>query len=183
MIRIIAGKYKNLLIKNPDFNIVRPMSDRTREAIFSSLQFFIPGKRVLDLFSGTGAIGIEALSRGAKEVIASELNKKVFENIEELKNKYKIENYFIQRKSALVLLDEVKNQKFSVIFLDPPHAEIEVTKQSFSKIYEYKILEKEGFLIYKTNLDNKLIPDNFKILKEKKYARNTVYFLQYKNEE
>ncbi|MXR09526.1 16S rRNA (guanine(966)-N(2))-methyltransferase RsmD [Mesomycoplasma hyorhinis] len=182
MIRIIAGKYRGLLIKNPDFNIVRPMSDRTREAIFSSLQFFISDKRVLDLFSGTGAIGIEALSRGAKEVIASELDKKVFDNIVELKNKHSIENYFIQRKSALVLLDEVQNQKFSIIFLDPPHAQIEVTKASFAKIYDYQILEKEGFLIYKTNLGAQLIPDNFKILKEKKYAKNTVYFLQYKDE-
>ncbi|WP_434336847.1 16S rRNA (guanine(966)-N(2))-methyltransferase RsmD [Mesomycoplasma conjunctivae] len=180
MIRIIAGKYRRALIKDPDFSITRPMSDRVRESIFSSLQFYIQNKNVLDLFAGSGAIGIEAVSRGAKFVLASELNKKIYHNILECVEKYRIVDYQVVNQNALNVLDKIKNQKFDLIFLDPPHKEEQVTIESFKKIFNYKILNKGGIIVYKTDLGNKLIPDNmYKIIKTKQYAKNTVFFLEY----
>lgn len=184
MIRIISGKYRRAQIKNPDFEIVRPMSDRIREAIFASLQFFLVGKKVLDLFAGTGAIGIEAVSRGASQVLASELNKSVFNNIVEVVEKYKIEDYQVFNRSAVDLLFSVKGQKFDIIFLDPPHKNEQITKECFAHISKLELLSNDGFLIYKTNLGSKLIPleeGGFKIAKLKKYGPNTVFFLQNNN--
>ena len=67
--RVIAGKAKGIQLKTPDGMLTRPTTDRVKEALFSILQFDLPGTRVLDLFGGTGQLGIEALSRGAKEAV------------------------------------------------------------------------------------------------------------------
>ena len=67
--RVITGKAKGILLKTPDGVATRPTADRVKEAVFSTLQFRIPGCRVLDLFGGTGQLGIEALSRGAQSAV------------------------------------------------------------------------------------------------------------------
>ncbi|AAZ44241.1 16S rRNA (guanine(966)-N(2))-methyltransferase RsmD [Mesomycoplasma hyopneumoniae] len=182
MIRIISGNYRGAVIKNPEFSVVRPMSSRCREAIFSQLQFEIPNSKVLDLFAGTGAIGLEATSRGAKKVVATELNQKAYQNIVDFCKKYNIKNYQIFNKSAIFLINDLKNKKFDFIFLDPPHSEEEITKKCFWKIAENNLLAKNGLIIYKTNLGSKLIPDIFSIHQIKKYGKNSVFFLKYYNE-
>ncbi|WP_044285617.1 16S rRNA (guanine(966)-N(2))-methyltransferase RsmD [Mesomycoplasma ovipneumoniae] len=182
MIRIISGNYRRAVIKNPEFSVVRPMSDRCRESIFSQLQFEIPNSKVLDLFAGTGAIGLEASSRGAKKVVASELNQQAYQNIVDFCNKYNVKKYEIFNKNAIFLLNDLSGQKFDFIFLDPPHAEEEITKKCFLKIAKNNLLEESGIIIYKTNLGSKLIPKFFSIEKTKKYAKNTVFFLRFNNE-
>ncbi|MBG0730953.1 RsmD family RNA methyltransferase [Mycoplasma sp. 'Moose RK'] len=182
MIRIISGIYRRAIIKNPEFSVVRPMSSRCREAIFSQLQFQIPDSTVLDLFAGTGAIGLEAVSRGAKKVVASELDLQAYQNIADFCEKYKVKNYQILHKNAIFLLNELNGQKFDFIFLDPPHKEEKITQKCFLKIAKYDLLAKNGLIIYKTNLGKKLIPDIFSIQKVKKYAKNEVFFLNYQLE-
>ena len=67
--RVITGKAKGITLKTPDGMLTRPTSDRVKEALFSIIQFDVPGARVLDLFGGTGQLGIEALSRGASGAV------------------------------------------------------------------------------------------------------------------
>ncbi|AJC49959.1 16S rRNA (guanine(966)-N(2))-methyltransferase RsmD [Mycoplasma flocculare] len=178
MIRVISGNYRGAVIKNPEFSVVRPMSNRCREAIFSCLQFEIPDSNVLDLFAGTGAIGFEASSRGAKKVIATELNQKAYQNIVDFCKKYNIKNYQVFNKNAIFLLSDLKGQKFNFIFVDPPHIEEEIAKKCLLKIAKNNLLAKNGFIIYKTNLGTKLIPDVFSVVRTKKYGKNTVFFLK-----
>lgn len=75
--RIISGKYKGKPLKELKFDHIRPTADKVKQALFTKLQFEIEGARVLDLFCGTGSLGIEALSRGAREVIFIDRNSKV----------------------------------------------------------------------------------------------------------
>ncbi|AJR12433.1 methyltransferase [Mesomycoplasma dispar] len=183
MIRIISGSYRRAVIKNPEFSVVRPMSNRCREAIFSHLQFKIPNSTVLDLFAGTGAIGFEASSRGAKKVIATEINQQAYQNIVDFCEKYKVRDYEIFNKNAIFLLSDLKGRKFDFIFVDPPHREEEITKKCLLKIAKYNLLENNGLVIYKTNLGSKLIPDVFSVEKTKNYGKNTVFFLKLHNED
>ena len=89
MIRIVSGKYRHLILKQPNVTSTRPTMDKVREALMSSLGFFIQNRTVLDLFAGSGALGLEALSRGAKKCVFVDNNfeaiKTIKENIRSLK--------------------------------------------------------------------------------------------------
>ena len=79
--RVIAGIFKGKPLKSPTSDNIRPTGDKVKQAVFTKLQFFVEDKKVLDLFSGSGALGIEALSRGAKEVVFNDVNKKAVKNL------------------------------------------------------------------------------------------------------
>ena len=83
MLRIIGGKYRHLQIKTPDVDSTRPTTDKVREALMSALAFSIPGKDVLDLFAGSGALGLESLSRGANSCVFVDSNIHSFKVIKE----------------------------------------------------------------------------------------------------
>ena len=93
MLRIIAGKYRHLIIEAPSTNTTRPTTDKVREAVMSSLGTSLIDATILDLFAGSGALGLEALSRGAKKAIFCDNNylaiKTIKDNINKLKIKYK----------------------------------------------------------------------------------------------
>jgi 16S rRNA (guanine966-N2)-methyltransferase len=120
--RIISGKYKGLQLVSFKADHVRPTTDRVKETQFNKLIGYTEGARVLDLFCGTGNLGLEALSRGAKEVYFVDLSKKSLqitrENIEKLKvprNECRIIN-----EDVLDYLKEYKGDAFDLIFIDPP---------------------------------------------------------------
>ena len=117
--RIIAGKYKGRKLSEFEGESVRPTSDRAREGLFSVIQFEIADSRFLDGFSGSGAVGIEALSRGAKEVVFTDSSRTSCELTKK--------NLKLVGESAKVLnIDCVKYlsdtcEKFDIVFLDPPY--------------------------------------------------------------
>lgn len=122
--RIISGKYKGLYLASFQADHIRPTTDRVKESQFNILSSEIEGARVLDLFSGTGSLGLEAISRGAKEVVFVDKNKKsiaiLMKNIEKLKI---TEPHQVVQKDVITFLRNYQGEPFDVIFADPPFTE------------------------------------------------------------
>jgi len=120
-VRIIAGKFGGRKLKSFDEKHIRPTTDRVKESIFNILAPVIEGARVLDLYSGTGNLSIEALSRGAASVDSIELNprsiKIIHENLELLKIK---EGIRVHRGDAVRFITKYEGEPFDVILIDPP---------------------------------------------------------------
>ena len=125
--RIISGKYKNRILKSIPGNFVRPTSGIVRKSVFEILHP-LKNKKILDLFSGTGSLGIEALSRGALSVTFVEKDKKVFKvllnNIESI---CKQEHFNVINKDVFFFL-KAHSKKYDIIFADPPYSLIQFDK-------------------------------------------------------
>ena len=123
MLRIIAGEFKGRRLKTPTGRTVRPTGERVREAWFSILQQAIPGARVLDLFAGSGALGFEALSRGAVSVEFVETHKASLATIRENAAILKVaDRMTIHRADAVGFAKRLQPHAFDVAFADPPYA-------------------------------------------------------------
>lgn len=123
--RIIAGKYRHRLISYPENNPnIRPTKDRIREAIFSVIGN-IEGKIGLDLYAGSGAMGLEALSREAKKIYFNDVDKKAYKVIEDNLKSLAVpnEDYELSLNSDFMYLDLLKQRgiKFDIVFIDPPY--------------------------------------------------------------
>ncbi|MBE7068360.1 MAG: 16S rRNA (guanine(966)-N(2))-methyltransferase RsmD [Clostridiales bacterium] len=147
--RIIGGKYRSRLLKEFAGEDVRPTSDRAREALFNILALKINGARVLDLFSGSGALGIESLSRGAKEVVFNDYSKDsvalIKSNLATLKiplsNEARVSNYDFS-----ICLDREQGQ-FDLIFIDPPY-KFDYGVTALEKIAKNDLLSDKGVAVY-----------------------------------
>ncbi|HYT64289.1 MAG TPA: 16S rRNA (guanine(966)-N(2))-methyltransferase RsmD [Gemmatimonadales bacterium] len=123
MLRIIAGEFKGRRLKTPTTNKVRPTSDRVREAWFSILQQSIPDARVLDLFAGSGALGFEALSRGAVSVDFVENSKASLAAIRDNATTLNVgDRVTIHRSDALGFAERLQPAQYDIAFADPPYA-------------------------------------------------------------
>ena len=118
--RIISGIWKGKTILSPSEG-TRPSTDRTRQALFSILQNVTEGASVLDLFAGSGSLGFESLSRGAKKVVAVENDRISCRVINKNSRSLKAENYDLLQRDVLSYLDSPTAQKFDLIFADPPY--------------------------------------------------------------
>ena len=142
-IRIIGGRNKSYRIVFKSTLALRPTTDRAKETLFSWLQFELENKSCLDLFAGTGSLGLEALSRGAKHVTFVEREKSLYKNI--IKN---ISDLGYENKIQAVCSDSFKwleknMQKFDLIFLDPPFDLIEY-KMLIRAIFQNNVLNEDG---------------------------------------
>ena len=144
--RVITGKAKGVALKTPDGMLTRPTTDRVKEALFSVIQFDIPGAAVLDLFGGTGQLGIEALSRGAKNAVFVDHQQKACDLIRENLRRTKFD-----REGNVVRSDYLEYLKrcaemFDIIFLDPPYAEV-FLENALKCIAEIDILRSGGIIV------------------------------------
>jgi 16S rRNA (guanine(966)-N(2))-methyltransferase RsmD len=147
--RIISGEFKNRKIKMPYNQVTRPTSQKVRKAIFDVLADLTLGKNVLDLYSGSGAIGLEALSKGADHVTFVEKNKKVLRIIKENVSALQIKNKTaIIGCEALSYLEKMsaQKQKFDLIFADPPYSR-ETAKKCLLKISNCDILTPSAIVV------------------------------------
>ena len=153
--RVIAGTAKGTRLKTPSGDLTRPTSDRVKEAVFSILQFEIEGSRVLDLFAGTGQMGIEALSRGASHAVFVDSRKDacklVAENIRLSKFGHCAK---VVQSDYLAYLDRT-DEIFDLIILDPPYAE-EFLENSLKRISEIDILSDRGIIMCERPSDKAL---------------------------
>lgn len=148
--RIIAGKYKGRIIKAPHAGKVRPTSDMVRAALFSIIGARVNDAYVLDLFSGSGALGIEAISRGAKEVIFVENDKKTADVIKNnLAGLGIAEGFKIMATDAGKAVCALKKggSAFDIVLLDPPYHNLEGLKKILLDISGYDILNPHGLVI------------------------------------
>jgi len=144
--RVITGKARGVQLKTPDGMTTRPTTDRVKEALFSIIQFEIPTARVLDLFGGTGQLGIEALSRGAKSAVFVDAGEPACRLIRENLKRTKLESDArIVRADYLDYLKRCK-EKFDIIFLDPPYAEV-FLENALKCIAEIDILQTGGIIV------------------------------------
>lgn len=153
--RVITGKARGVALKTPDGMLTRPTSDRVKEALFSVIQFDIPGAVVLDLFGGTGQLGIEALSRGAKRAVFVDHQAKACDLIKENLRRTKFtSDAQVVRVDYLEYLKRTR-EKFNIVFLDPPYAEI-FLENALKCITEIDILQSNGIIVTERPLEKEL---------------------------
>jgi len=147
--RIIAGKFKGRQISAVKGDNTRPTTDKIKENVFNIIGQFFEGGRVLDLFAGSGNLGIEALSRGMDHAIFVDMNlnaiRVIKENISNLQLQEKTEVYRNDAFKALSVLAK-KNAKFDMIFLDPPYGKISIT-ELLAIVIENDLLNEDGLII------------------------------------
>lgn len=146
--RIISGKYKGSKIEGYDIVGTRPTMDRVKESLFGIIQYYLKDSTCLDLFAGSGSLGIEALSNGASTCYFVDKNKQVIEILNKNINKIKIENTNVIHNDYLDALNYfIKNNiKFDIIFLDPPYKE-NLIQPSINYIVDNNLLNDEGIVI------------------------------------
>ncbi|BAP39457.1 16S rRNA (guanine(966)-N(2))-methyltransferase RsmD [Metamycoplasma canadense] len=181
MLRIIAGKYRSRLLKQPSKTTTRPTVDRAKEAIFSSIQFQIENSEFLDLFSGSGSFCLEALSRGAKSAICVEKDKNAYKIILENKESLKEKNLSVFNTDALSFLSRNLDKQFDFVYLDPPFIEKELLVKCIDILVSHKMIKENGKIIIETDWnDFKYEKSDFGIIKSKKYGKIFIYFIQRK---
>ena len=157
--RVITGKARGIQLKTPEGMLTRPTADRVKEALFSIINFDIPGARVLDLFGGTGQLGIEALSRGAVAATFIDDREESCRLIRENLKRTKLEqNAKVIRSDYMDYLNRCREQ-YDIIFLDPPYAEV-FLENAIKRITEIDILHSDGIKVAERPL-GKEIPWEF----------------------
>lgn len=179
--RVITGKARGVQLKTPEGMLTRPTADRVKEALFSIINFDLPGSVVLDLFAGTGQLGIEALSRGAKSAVFVDAREDACKIIRENLRRTKLDNQAkVVRSDYLDFLRRSK-EKFDIILLDPPYAEV-FLETALKTIAEIDILQSGGIIITERPLGKELLLDfdGFARSKDYKYG-NTLLTLYRKD--
>ena len=144
--RVITGKARGISLKTPNGTTTRPTAERVKEALFSIIQFEIQGARVLDLFSGTGQLGIEALSRGAKYAVFVDENDAACRLTKENLKRTKLDDLCQVIRSDYLSYLKTTQEKFNIIFLDPPYSEV-FLENSLNLITEIDILQSGGIIV------------------------------------
>ena len=152
--RVISGTAKGCKLNSIDDLSTRPTLDRVKEPLFSIIQNYIEDANVLDLFAGSGALGIECLSRGAKKCTFCDKSFKSLKMLKENLNKTRLEG-----KSKIFEQDYKKcstglNEKFDIIFIDPPY-KLDIGVDSIKRILELKLLAKDGIIILETDEEDR----------------------------
>ena len=144
--RVITGKARGVQLKTPDGMLTRPTTDRVKEALFSIIQFDIPTSRVLDLFGGTGQLGIEALSRGAKSAVFVDHQENACKLIKENLRRARLESDAKVIRSDYMDYLRRCRESFDIVFLDPPYAEV-FLENALKCITEIDILQSDGIIV------------------------------------
>jgi len=172
--RIIGGnkKGKRILVAKTG---VRPTKGIVREAILQVIQNRIPGARVLDIFAGSGALGLEALSRGARSCIFIEQRPStLYKNIDNIVPEMNTE---VIRKDYAIALKRIEGKQFSLIFLDPPYGKMYV-EQTIALITKRSLLENNGIIIIEHHPEEHFgLPDGYTITKQKRYGDTMITYV------
>ena len=174
--RVIAGKYKKTPILTLDGeDITRPTRDMVKEALFSSITIY-SDTSFLDLFAGSGSIGLEALSRGAEKVVFNDINKDAVKIIR--KNLSKVnEERDVYNLDYQECLKKLENEEFDYIYIDPPYKFMDY-EDIFYYVGKYNVLKKAGIMIFevekKTELNDEYL--DFLKFKERRYGINKLLY-------
>ena len=179
--RVISGKARGINLKTPDGMLTRPTIDRVKEALFSIINFDIPTSSVLDLFGGTGQLGIEALSRGAKSAVFVDQREDACKLIKENLRRTKLEqDAKVVRMDYLDYLKRCR-EKFDIIFLDPPYAEV-FLENALKCITEIDILQSGGIIVAERPLGKDLPWDFEGYTRSKDYKYGKVLLTIYRKD-
>lgn len=183
--RVISGKARGLKLNAPKNDDVRPTTDRVKESLFNMINPYIMDSNILDLFAGTGSLGIECLSRGANKCIFVDNSKESINIVKSNIKKARVESESIvlnlDFKSAINSLS-LKNEKFDVIFMDPPYYK-NMFSDALGSIDNNNLLKEDGIIVVEHDTKDKFPDDIGRLYKsrDKKYGNTTLTF--YKVEE
>lgn len=181
--RVIAGRARRLQLKTVKGMSTRPTTDRIKETLFNMLQNDIEGCTFLDLYSGSGAIGIEALSRGAKKAVFVENNRDAIDCIKYNLRFTKLQEYGKVMENNVVTAMEIlnkKNEKFDIVFMDPPYNN-EIERETLKVISGLDIINEYSVVIVEAAIETDFSYTSdmgYKIIKEKIYKTNKHVFLK-----
>lgn len=163
-VRILGGKFKGKLLPVLDVEGLRPTPSRVRETIFSWIKDSLGNAKVLDLFAGSGALGLEAYSRGAKDVTLVELDKDNSSNLKEIAKSMSYDEIHVINDDALHFLDNVSST-FNIVFIDPPY-KLDIYEKVLEKLLDKNLID-DYSLIYveMRNGSNKIVP-GYEIIRE-----------------
>lgn len=178
--RIIGGKYRSRVLAEFAGQDVRPTSDRAKESLFNILSLKLYGARVLDLFTGSGALGLESLSRGAREVTFNDYSKDslaiVKKNLATLKIPVNGEEAKVSNFDYLVCLDGVRGQ-FDLIFIDPPYR-FDYGVKALERISQKGLLTENGIAVYERDRPFEDEVAGLEKYDERKYGKTYITFFQ-----
>lgn len=178
--KVISGIYKGRNLQGFNMSGTRPTMDRVKESLFACIQNDLKDSIVLDLFSGSASLAIEALSQGAKEAYAVDKSKEAIKTINENIKNIGVKNCKVYLSSYDQALQRFKeeNLKFDLIFLDPPY-ETNYIEKSLKLILELDLLSANGLIICESNsLDKIIYSPSLTKLKEKRYGDKWVVILE-----
>jgi 16S rRNA (guanine966-N2)-methyltransferase len=182
MMRVIAGKARRLLLKTPEGLDTRPTTDKIKETLFNILNPYLADASFLDLFAGSGAIGIEALSRGAKYAAFVEDHRAALDCIKANLKTTKLESQaevLPVKASDSVRLLKTRGKAFDLVFMDPPYQHM-LEKEMLQLLENSGILHRDTLIVVETSLDTDfeyLEEMNFRILRKKIYKTNQHVFI------
>lgn len=175
--KVISGKYKGRKIEGFDIEGTRPTMDRVKESLFATIQNYVKESVVLDLFSGSGNLGIEALSEGASYAYLVDKNIKCIKRINKNINNIGIENVKVLNMDYKLALKQI-NKKLDLIFLDPPY-KTSLIEDSLKLIDEYDLLRDDGLIVCESDDVDKIIYSNkYESIKEKRYGDKYIVLLK-----
>lgn len=182
--RIISGQARGTKLYTLEGIATRPTLDRVKESLFNIIQKDIQDAKILDLFSGCGAIGIELLSRGAKRAVLCDNSKDAINIIKKNVQKTHFENIAeIYNCDFKNLIKKLENQKFDIIYIDPPYA-TDYIKESIENIIKYNLVDENTLIIIETDDETRILKQmekmDVEITDKRKYGRATIIFLKYR---
>ena len=146
--RVIAGTFRSRALQSPRGNATRPTSDRLRETLFNVIAMRVPGARFADLYAGSGAVGIEAISRGASEVFFAEKSEPALTAIRaNLRTLGILKGFQVESGGIATLLKRLRGQPLDLVFLDPPYEDAEAYRTTLTALAEGELLHPESLVI------------------------------------
>ena len=177
--RIISGKARGTKLYTLEGDITRPTLDRVKESLFNIIQNDVVGSSFLDMFSGSGAIGLEAASRGAKEVILCEKNKEAISVIKKNIEKTHLDVKLYEMPYEKML--ESLNEKIDIVYIDPPY-KTDLVYESVKRMLDLDLLGSESLIIVETDEEERIIKQikelEVEIIDKRKYGRVHLIFVK-----
>lgn len=175
--RVITGTARGRKLKEPDGYDVRPTTDKVKESIFNIIQFDIEGRKILDLFAGTGQMGIEALSRGAESAVFVDESSASIKIVKE-----NIRTTDFEKQSQVIQCDAIgflkRREKFDVIFIDPPY-DTNLIDLALENVFKFDILKENGIIICESRTEKELPDLSMPYYKAKEYKYGKIKITLY----
>ncbi len=174
MMRIITGKARGVRLATLQGTATRPTAEKVKEAVFSMIQFDIEGKRVLDLFAGSGQMALEALSRGAKDAVMVDASKEAAEIIRQnaLKTKLFADVQVIVNDYKLAIR-QLAGRKFDIVFIDAPYA-AKLTGDALTRLCNAELLSADATVICESDDDKTYENNSLALYKQVHYGKTVI---------
>ncbi len=177
--RVISGKHRSRILKEVESNNTRETKDRVKESIFNSINTYLIDSNVLDLFSGSGSLGIEALSRGSKHCVFNDFSKEAYNVTKDNINTLQLQKEATLFQYEYTTLLKTLTTKFDVILLDPPY-KLDILDDILEKVHKKNLLTSNGIIVYLYGKEKELKEHkHFEIIKTKSYGITKVSLMKW----